>query len=205
MQIRPHLCNLIRQEHRLHAIFGDSVDLSPALDGGVLKRVLLKGDLNAGFPRTKDSVIIHWKIWLANGSLVHSSTDLTEPFSFTLGASPREVIRGWELAVPSMRTGEVAELWLRSDFAFGPEGAPPLVPPSSDIRVELQLVQVVPSVCRSYRSVGLNESIREELLEGVQRGGSGAILEGVREGRDVGWSSSSERESEREREREREG
>ena len=55
------------------AFFDDSVDLSTEGNGGILKRVLRKGDNRKGYPLVKDRVEIAWKIYLTNGTLVHDS------------------------------------------------------------------------------------------------------------------------------------
>jgi len=47
-----------------------------------------------------------------------------------------------------------------------------MIPPNETILCELELLSVIPSISRSYKSVGLNESIKDELLEKIQSGES---------------------------------
>eukprot|EP01041_Mallomonas_annulata_P003047 gene3047-5967_t len=145
------------------------IDLSPSQSGGVLKRIIHIGDMKRGFPKKKDSVQIQWDIFLMDGTLAHSSKILSESFSFIVGADPREVILGWELAIPTMFEGEKAELIMTPEFAFGENGVPPMIPPKADVRCEIELVKIFPYLTRQYKSVGQNESIREELLESIER------------------------------------
>ena len=147
----------------------DSIDLSPDGSGSILKRVVRIGNPSR-IPENKDTIEISWKIWLEDGSLVHSSEDsLEEAFSFKLGAEPREVIKGWEACVWSMREGEVAHLVIQPDYAFGKEGAEPIgIPGNVTVTCEVSLDRIIPAISRVYQSVGLNESIKDELMEKIQ-------------------------------------
>jgi len=150
----------------------DSVDISPERNGAVLKRVLRAGNPSK-IPQTKDTIELSWKIWLEDGVLAHSSeASLNETFSFTLGADPREVIRGWEAAVSTMREGEIAHLQIEPEFAFGAVGAEPMIPPNATLTCEVCLDRIVPSISRRYESVGMNESIKDELMEKIRSGQS---------------------------------
>jgi hypothetical protein len=148
----------------------DSIDISPVGVGGIMKRVIRAGNPSK-IPGNKDDVEISWKIWLEDGTLASSSADVLEdgePFSFKLGADPREVIRGWEASIRTMREGEIAQLIIEPEFAFGAAGAEPMIPANATITCELCLERLVPSLSRSYQSVGMNESIKDELIEKIQ-------------------------------------
>lgn len=159
------------------AFFDDSVDLSTEGNGGILKRVLRKGDNRKGYPLVKDRVEIAWKIYLTNGTLVHDSkAALQEPddevFSFTVGAEPREVILGWEHGIRTMLEGEIASYTIQKDYAFGDKGAPELVPPGATIMCDIELLSIIPALSRRFKSVGLNESIKEDLMDDIYSGKS---------------------------------
>jgi hypothetical protein len=154
------------------SFYDDNIDISPKLNGKILKRILRKGNPSLISPQRGDTVEINWKIFLADGNLVHDSSALNETFSFLLGNNPREVILGWEEAVPSMLQGEIASLIIHPEFAFAEKGVPSLVPPNSSIICELELLNVLPSPRRSYKSVGVNESIKDELMEQINSGES---------------------------------
>lgn len=93
-----------------------------------------------------------------------------EPFTFRLGAEPREVIMGWEMGIQTMFEGEVAVFDIVSELAFGVNGVPRLVGPNESIKCELEVLKILPSPTRTYRSVGEDESIRDELMEKIQSG-----------------------------------
>jgi hypothetical protein len=68
--------------------------------------------------------------------------DSSDSYNFVLGSG--KVIRGMELGVSSMRAGEVAELRIRSDYAYGPEGyrksnGDVLVPPFATLLFHIKL------------------------------------------------------------------
>lgn len=140
--------------------------------GLVWKKVLRRGDYRSGRPRPKDEVDVRWEMRLLNGSFVGSSRPYEEAngelFRLRFGAEPPDMIAGWELAMATMLEGEVAEVLVRSPLAFGERGLAQLVPPGADINCTLELVAIVPAPSRRFQSVGVNESISEELVERIQ-------------------------------------
>ena len=171
--------------HRLAAIFDDSIDISPAKDGGIYKRVVKRGNPNKGYPLNKDTVQIAWKMYRRDGTVAHDSTTLDEPFDFTIGAEPRHVILGWDIAVQTMFEGEVASYVMIPSLAFGEKGLPAFnIEPNTTFKCDLELVRIKPSVLRSYPSVGLNESIKDELMAKIDSGES-VIAQEVMENKQV--------------------
>ena len=169
--LRSLLTQGLRRGRRSLESASKSIDVSLGR-GLVLKRVLRAGDYRKGLPLPGDEVDLKWDIRLLNGSLVGSSCAYEEAnselFRVRVGAEPRAMIEGWELAVATMLEGEVAEVVVRSPAAFGGKGLAQLVPPDTDISCTLELVTLVPAPSRRFRSVGLNESISEELVERIQ-------------------------------------
>ena len=162
--------NLINKKI-FHGLLDDSIDLSDEMNGGILKKVLRKGNPSYGYPQLSDSVEISWTISLKDGTVVHKTNESDgAPFRFTLGANPREVILGWEVSIPTMSVGEISSVTIQPNYAFGAKGVPPMIGPNETIICELELLNIIPSLKRSYKSVGLNESIKEELMEKIQAG-----------------------------------
>lgn len=165
--------NVRKTKTLLSALFDDSIDLTPTTDGGILKRSKRRGNPTKGFPQPKDVIDLAWKIYHANGTLAHDSSGLEEPFSFTIGAEPRHVILGWEIAVKTMFEGEIAALTLESNYAFGVKGVPLLfIEPNVTINCEIEILKLRPNVNRVYQSVGFNESIKDELMDKIHSGES---------------------------------
>ena len=147
--------------------FDDSLDISPNRDQRIMKKLIRRGDASAGYPLEKDTVDISWKIFFLNGTLIHDSQKLDEIFNFKVGAVPREVIVGWEYAVRTMFPGEISQFKIAAEFAFGTAGAEALIPPSTDILCELELLKIHPALSRKFQSVGYHESIKDELMEKI--------------------------------------
>jgi hypothetical protein len=157
----------------LSALFDDSLDITANGDSGILKKLKRKGNPTKGYPQAKDVVQISWKIYHLNGTLAHDSSGLAEPFEFTIGANPRHVILGWETAVKSMYEGEISSFTLQSNYAFGVTGMPLLsINPNTAINCELEIMRLRPNVNRVYQSVGVDESIKDELMEKIHSGES---------------------------------
>ena len=62
------------------------------------------------------------------------------PFRFRLGAG--EVIRGWDLGMPGARVGGTRRLVIPPDLAYGEQGVPPIIPPTSTLVYDIQLIEV---------------------------------------------------------------
>lgn len=141
----------------------DYIDVSPGKDGGVLKKVLKPGDGEQP-PATEQGSIevsVHYTGWLLDGTKFDSSRDKGELFSFKLGAS--EVIRGWDIGVATMRTGEKARFRLRHDFAYGEAGSGPSIPPKATLVFDVELF--------SFKRVEKKkwELSKEEKLQGSEK------------------------------------
>lgn len=124
----------------------DSAGIDITGDRGCVKAVLSFGrpqepnpfGIAAGAPPMGARVQIHYVGWLSDGRQFDSSRDRGAPFEFVLGAGT--VIKGWECAISTMTVDEVALLRCRSDYAFGPYGFKPLVPPNATLDFEIELL-----------------------------------------------------------------
>ena len=52
---------------------------------------------------------------------------------------PGKVIRAWDIGVATMKRGELAVLTCRADYAYGPSGSPPKIPPNATLTFEVEL------------------------------------------------------------------
>lgn len=112
-----------------------AVDITPNKDGGVLKEILKEGTGNE-FPSTNCQVEVHYTGTLLDGTKFDSSKDRNEPFKFDLGK--KEVIKGWDIGIATMKKGEVAVLTCAPDYAYGKGGSPPKIPPDSTLKFEVK-------------------------------------------------------------------
>lgn len=109
------------------------------LDGGLKYATLAPGS----GPEAKDGqrITMQYTGWLKDGKKFDSSFDHPgSPFQFTLGA--HEVIKGWDLGVKGMKTGEKRQLVIPSELGYGANGTPDgTIPPGATLIFDVQLVK----------------------------------------------------------------
>ena len=109
-------------------------------DGGVLKETLQEG--TGAQPQPGQTVFAHYTGRLTDGTVFDSTAGKAHRakygFYFTLGAG--EVIGGWDTGFGAMRVGEKAYLTCRSDYAYGPDGMPGVIPPKATLVFEVELL-----------------------------------------------------------------
>lgn len=86
-----------------------------------------------------NTVSVHYKGTLLNGTMFDSSYGRGAPFSFTLGQNT--VIQGWEQGVLGMKVGGKRKLVIPPDLAYGPR-AIGLIPVNSTLVFEVELLDV---------------------------------------------------------------
>ncbi|KAI9668459.1 MAG: hypothetical protein M1831_001213 [Alyxoria varia] len=86
-----------------------------------------------------DTVSMHYKGTLKDGSEFDSNQDDDEPFKFKLGA--HEVIRGWEEGLLDMCPEERRKLTIPPQLAYGHKKLPG-IPPDSTLTFETNLVEI---------------------------------------------------------------
>jgi len=89
--------------------------------------------------RYGDKLTVHYTGSFQNGQVFDSSRD-KQPFTFQLGAG--QVIPGWERGLVGMCEGEKRILIVPPNYAYGEAGHPPVIPPSTTITFEVDLIKI---------------------------------------------------------------
>ena len=105
--------------------------------GGIQYVVLQSGD--GAQPEAGQRVRVHYEGRLINGTVFDSSYARGEP---AVLPSDR-VIVGWQQALGAMQAGDVWEVAIPADLAYGSRGAGAAVPPNAALIFTLELLDVV--------------------------------------------------------------
>lgn len=103
---------------------------------GLQYKVLSNG--NGAKPSASDTVKVHYKGTLIDGTPFDSSYDRGEPAVFPVGG----VIAGWTEALQLMSIGDKFELTIPSDLAYGPNGSGAAIGPNSTLVFEVELLGI---------------------------------------------------------------
>lgn len=89
-------------------------------------------------PKATDTVKVHYRGTLTDGSEFDSSYKRGEPVEFPLNG----VIPCWTEGVQKMKIGGKARLVCPSDIAYGDQGRPPVIPGGATLVFEVELLEI---------------------------------------------------------------
>lgn len=117
-----------------------SVEIAPGLSSKRLTEGCGEAAVNG------QTAVVHYTGWLLDldaangrGSKFDSSRDRGQHFEFPLGAG--RVIQGWDRGVVGMLRGEMRELTIAPELAYGDRGVG-TIPPGSTLVFEVELVDL---------------------------------------------------------------
>lgn len=76
---------------------------------------------------------------LVDGTVFDSSID-KEALKVNIGVG--QVIKGWDLGIMAMKLGEKAELTIKSEYAYGAMGSPPMIPGGATLIFDVELMSI---------------------------------------------------------------
>jgi len=89
-------------------------------------------------PTDKDTVVVHYRGTLIDGTEFDSSYKRNQPATFKLG----QVIKGWQEALKLMKPGGKMHVAIPSDLGYGERGAGANIGPNSTLIFEINLVEI---------------------------------------------------------------
>jgi FKBP-type peptidyl-prolyl cis-trans isomerase len=105
------------------------------LPSGLQYKVLTEG--TGPKPTASDTVTVHYRGTLIDGTEFDSSYSRNEPATFPVG----RVIKGWTEGLQLMGEGSKWELYVPPDLGYGPQGAGARIPPQSALVFEVELIK----------------------------------------------------------------
>lgn len=107
-------------------------------DSGLQYRVLESGDESAAMPTVDDTVVVHYKGTLIDGTEFDSSYARGEPATFPLNG----IIPGWIEVLQLMRPGDKWEVVIPSALAYGEQGAGNQIGPNEALIFDIELLEI---------------------------------------------------------------
>jgi FKBP-type peptidyl-prolyl cis-trans isomerase FklB len=107
-----------------------------ATASGLQYRVIETGEGRS--PGPADTVVVHYVGQLIDGTEFDSSKGRGTPATFSLGG----IIPGWQEALQLMREGDIWEVVIPSELAYGAQGAGASIGPNETLVFEIELISV---------------------------------------------------------------
>ncbi|XAR66266.1 Peptidylprolyl isomerase [Bertholletia excelsa] len=140
---------------------GDAIDLTG--DGGVIKSIVRRARPDAMSPTENLPLVdVHYEgILPETGEVFDTTHEDNTVFTFELGKG--SVIKGWDVALRTMKVEEIAKFTIKPEYAYGSAGSPPDIPPDATLVFEIELVACRPRKGSSVSSVSDELARLEEL------------------------------------------
>ena len=111
----------------------EGVTITPS---GLQYKVLVAGEGDS--PSLTDTVLVHYRGTVMDGTVFDSSYDRGEPASFWL----QSIIPGWQEVLQLMKPGDKWQVVLPPDLAYGEKGAGKIIGPNEVLVFDIELLDV---------------------------------------------------------------
>ena len=129
-----------------------------------------------------DRLLVHYQGKLLNGEQFDASFDFSSfeaeegrrPFDFVLGEG--QVIQGWDQGLKGQKLGDVVELKIPSELAYGEQAVGDAIPPNSPLIFTVEVLAVIPAgeavpIYLDFKDIGIKPKklgLTDELLATVE-------------------------------------
>lgn len=107
-------------------------------NSGLRYQILQKG--SGAKAQKGQTVSVHYKGQLADGTVFDSSYKRNQPLEFPVGVG--QVIPGWDEGICLLNVGDKARLVIPSDLGYGSRGAGGVIPPNATLVFDVELMDV---------------------------------------------------------------
>lgn len=107
-------------------------------ESGLRYQILQKGD--GVKPNQGQTVAVHYKGQLDDGTVFDSSYKRNQPLEFPVGVG--QVIPGWDEGIMLLQVGDKARLVIPSHLGYGSRGAGGVIPPNANLVFDVELMEV---------------------------------------------------------------
>ena len=92
-------------------------------------------------PEKNNTVCVHYKGQLIDGTVFDSSYKRNQPIEFKLGVG--QVIPGWDEGIALLKVGDKARFVIPSYLAYGSQGAGGVIPPNANLIFDVELMKII--------------------------------------------------------------
>lgn len=107
-------------------------------ESGLRYKIEKEGD--GASPKKGETVSVHYKGMLADGTVFDSSYKRNAPIEFPLGVG--HVIAGWDEGIQLLKVGDQARFIIPSHLGYGDRGAGGVIPPNANLVFDVELVAI---------------------------------------------------------------
>ncbi|KAJ5073551.1 fk506-binding protein [Anaeramoeba ignava] len=108
-------------------------------DGGVVKTIITEG--SGDKPKKGDEVSVHYVGTNEKGEIFDSSRNRGQPFKLTVGTG--QVIKGWDLSLPTFKIGEKSKVVIKPEYGYGNQTVSDKIPANSTLTFEMELLDII--------------------------------------------------------------
>ncbi|MFB9052595.1 peptidylprolyl isomerase [Formosa undariae] len=105
-----------------------------------LRYQILQASKSGKKAKSGQTVSVHYKGQLQDGTVFDSSYKRKEPIEFPVGVG--QVISGWDEGILLLEVGDKARLVIPSDLGYGSRGAGGVIPPDATLIFDVELMEV---------------------------------------------------------------